>query len=346
MSGPRRSSGLAGPALAAALAVLAGGTPAHPAYACDLCAVYAALEARESSPGLYASLFEQYTDFGTLRLDGDKVANEDGQDLRSSLTQVVVGYQFNRRFGVQANVPLIDRSFRRPEGDAIERGSVSGLGDTTVLAHYRAVERYVGDTTGVWSFLGGVKLPTGDSSRLAEEAAEGGLGEEPEAAGSGAVLVGAHEDHGEPSGIHGHDLALGSGSVDGLVGTSGFFRWRRWLLNVEAQYVLRRPGGHDYRFADDLTWSVAPGYFVVLDEGRSLSLALAFSGEQKGEDRFAGERATDTAVDAVYAGPALAYASGQRLYAQLAFDLPVEQHNSALQIVPDRRLRCGLTWRW
>ena len=299
---------------------------AAPASGCDLCSVYAALEARESSPGLYAALFEQYTDFGTLRLDGDQVANDDRQSLRSSLTQVVVGYQLNRRFGIQANLPLIDRSFRRPEGETIERGSVSGLGDATVLAHYRAVESYVGDTTVVWSFLGGVKLPTGDSARLAEEAAE--------------------DDQGEASGVHGHDLALGSGSVDGLVGTSGFFRWRRWLLNVEAQYALRRHGDHDYRYADDLIWSVAPGYFVFLDEGRSLSLTLAVSGERKGEDRFAGAAAEDTAIRAVYAGPALAYASGQRLYAQLAVDLPVEQHNSALQIVPDWRLCCGLTWRW
>ena len=130
------------------------------------------------------------------------------------------------------------------------------------------------------------------------------------------------------------------------MGTSGFFRWRRWLLNVEAQYALRRTGDLDYRYANDLTWSVAPGYFVFLDEGRSLSITLAVSGEHKGEDRFAGAAAEDTAITAVYAGPALAYASGQRLYAQLAVDLPVEQHNSALQAVPDRRLRCGFTWRW
>jgi hypothetical protein len=346
MSCGRRSSRVAGAAVA--LALSAAAAPA--AFGCDLCAVYAALQARESSPGLYAGLFEQYADFGTLRLDGRKVANDDGQYLRSSISQVVAGYQVSRRWGVQVNLPLIDRSFRRPEGGAIERGSVSGLGDATLLAHYRVLERYVGDTTVAWSVLGGVKLPTGDSARLAEEAAEGDHGAEV-GAESGAAVVAAHgdeghADEGEASGVHGHDLALGSGSLDGLAGSSVFVRWRRWFVDLQAQYALRRTGDYDYRYADDLTWSFAPGYFVLFDERRSLTLALAASGERKGEDRFGGERAADTAITAVYAGPALTYARGQRLYAELAFDLPLDQDNSALQLVPDRRLRAAFTWRW
>lgn len=347
MSGRGRSSLLPQWVRAAlALALLAGVAPAPPAHACDLCAVYAALQARESTPGLYAGLFQQYSDFGTLRLDGRKVANSDGQFLRSSITQAVVGYQVSRRWGVQANLPRIDRSFRRPEGEAMEQGSVAGLGDVTLLGHVRVVERYVGDTTVAWSLLGGVKLPTGDSARLAEEAAEDHHGDEALAAASASAIVAAHEDEGGASGIHGHDLALGSGSIDGLAGTSVFVRWRRWFVDAEAQYALRRAGDFDYRYADDLTWSLAPGYFLLFDERRSLTLALAVSGERKGDDRFAGERADDTAITAVYAGPALAYARGQRLYAELALDLPLEQDNSALQIVPDRRLRAAFTWRW
>jgi hypothetical protein len=317
----------------AAGAALALAVAASPVRACDLCSVYAALQAKESSVGPYASLFEQYSDFATLRLDGHEIANGNDQRLRSSLTQVVVGYQFDRRFGVQANVPLIDRTFRRPEGDGIDRGHLSGLGDVTLLAHYRLTESYVGDLTAVWSVLGGLKLPTGDSDRLGEEAEEG---DEEEAAPAA----------GPPSGIHGHDLAFGTGSVDGLVGTSAFVRWRRAFVDLGGQYALRRQGSHHYRFADDFTWSVAPGWFALLDEGRSLSLALAFTGERKGEDTFAGERADDTAIRAVYAGPALAYAGGQRLYVQAALDLPVSQDNSGLQAVPDRRVRFGVTWRW
>ena len=38
------------------------------------------------------------------------------------------------RFALQVNVPLIYRSFQRPEGFAIDRGTVSGLGDASLLS--------------------------------------------------------------------------------------------------------------------------------------------------------------------------------------------------------------------
>ena len=52
------------------------------------------------------------------------------------------GYSFNSRFALQVNVPLIYRSFQRPEGFAIDRGTESGLGDVSllgklVLFHFR-----------------------------------------------------------------------------------------------------------------------------------------------------------------------------------------------------------------
>src|ERR1700680_222678 len=73
-------------------------------FACDLCAIYRSMEAKSAGPGFNIGLFEQFTHFGTMQQDGQKVDNPAGQSLDSSITQIVVGYQFNDRFGVQLNV--------------------------------------------------------------------------------------------------------------------------------------------------------------------------------------------------------------------------------------------------
>ena len=109
------------------------------ARACDLCGGYTPqLESmpkeKGSLAGFYAAVAEQFTLFGSLQFDDREVANPTGQRLDSSITQFVVGYEINDRFALQFNAPLIYRDFRRPEGFAIDEGSVSGLGDVSLLA--------------------------------------------------------------------------------------------------------------------------------------------------------------------------------------------------------------------
>ena len=83
--------------------------------------------------GAYGAVAEQFTHFGTVQVDGHEVGNPTDQHLDSSITQLVGGYSFNSRFALQVNVPLIYRSFERPEGFAIDRGTESGLGDVSLL---------------------------------------------------------------------------------------------------------------------------------------------------------------------------------------------------------------------
>lgn len=315
-----------------------------PASACDLCSIYAALDARESHPGWYASLFEQYSDFSTLQEDGEEVDNEVDQSLESSITQVIVGYQFGGRWGLQANLPLIDRSFRRPEGEVVERDSESGLGDATLVAHWRVVEKLSDRRITTVTLLAGIKAPTGSSDRIAEEVGEEHAEENAES--SLAVLKHEDHEHGPASGIHGHDLALGSGSVDGVVGASAFTSWSRWYVNAQVQYTLRTEGDFDYRFANEISWSVSPGYFVSFDHGRSFGVGVQVYGEKKGEDELQGQALDDTAIDALYGGPTVSFSQRGRWLAELAVDLPLSQDNSALQIVPDSRPRLGFTWRF
>lgn len=303
------------------------------ATACDLCSVYSPQKHREPRVGLYAGVFEQFTDFETLQDDGAEIFNGAGQFLESSITQLLAGWQVNPRLAVQFSAPVFNRSFRRAEGVEIEEGTESGLGDVAMLASVRVYERESDDVSAWINLLAGVKFPTGNSDRLAEEAAGHHHEEE-------------HEDHSYVNGVHEHDLALGSGSFDGIVGASGLVRRHQLFLAGTIQYAIRSEGDFNYQFANDLRWSAGPGVYVARDQNGSVGLMLTVSGETKGEDKINDQSLDDSAATFVYLGPELVVNWRDRLSVDFAIDLPVYRDNSAVQLVPDVRFRAAATWRF
>jgi hypothetical protein len=295
------------------------------ARACDLCAIYMATEQRESRTGILAGIAEQYSDYETWQRGGQEVPNPAGERMHSFITQLIGGYTFTPRLGLQINVPVIVRKFRRQEMQGVVNGDESGIGDLSVVGSWEAYSEVTENTLTRFTLAGGLKLPSGNSRRLKEELTE----------------MEAVE-----SAIHGHDLALGSGSVDGILGAQLFWSWRRVFVTGAIQYVLRTEGDVEYAFADDLMWSAGPGAFVLLTHDYTVGVQVELSGESKGNDTLSGVKRDDTAITALYLGPDIRFTWGTSLGANLAIDLPVLQHNTALQIVPDVRLRGGLTWRF
>ncbi len=309
-------------------AVLAGGA-ASGIVACDLCAVYCApLAHHVHDAGFHLGVSEQFTHFGSVQEDGHEVPNPYGQRMDSLVSQAFVGYQITDRVGVQLNLPVIHRSFRRIEGAVVESGTVSGLGDVSLLGNFVVLRRDKEEWSMAWQIHGGVKFPTGNTDRLREELEEEPPGSGPESA------------------IHGHDLTLGSGSYDGLVGTEVYARWRRLFLAAAVQYSIRSRGDYDYRFADDLTWSGGPGVHVLFSQDWVVGLQANVSGEHKGKDDLDGELAQDTALTAVYLGPQLTLSWKGKLTAEFGVAWPVLLDNSAFQSVPDYRVLGALNWRF
>ncbi|MEO6970233.1 MAG: hypothetical protein ABI217_05000 [Chthoniobacterales bacterium] len=94
---------------------------------------------------------------------------------------------------------------------------------------------------------------------------------------------------------------------------------------------------HQYHFANDLSWSGGPGYYLLRKPGASVGLQAVISGEHKGVDRFRGQAAEDTGITSVFAGPRVIVSLG-RISAEIAAELPLTINNTALQVVPDYRL--------
>ena len=294
--------------------------------------------------GVYLAVSEQFTHFGSLQLNGHEVANPTNQHEESSITQFVAGYNFTEHLGLQINVPYLYRSFQRPEGFATDRGTEAGLGDISLLGRLVVFRAETGgrrkvvfddksprmvthepDFAASVILLAGVKFPTGDSSRLKEEFKE-------------VEIPGAPR-----SGIHGHDLTLGTGSYDGTFGAQSALRFKRIFFEAEMQFVLRGDGPHQYHFANNITWSAGPGYYFIRQSEVIVGLQGVITGEHKDVDRFQGNKAKDTGITSIFAGPRIV-ASWRRLSAELAADLPVSIRNTALQVVPDYRLRGGISF--
>jgi hypothetical protein len=335
------------------------------APACDLCGCANLTHPWAPHAGIYGGAAEQYTRFETIQIDGHKISNDAGQRLSSSITQVFLGYHFNSRFGMQVNLPLIRRSYRRTAESGIDVGDESGFGDTSMLLNYTPIFRDTDRFTFIAKLTSGIKLPTGDSGRLREETAEGHAHadaamhvEEPahehaEIGGHDEPAIHAEEHAHEEStpdfpanAVHGHDLALGSGSWDPLFGASIYARWQRVFVTADVQYAIRTRGDHQYHFANDLLWNAAPGVYLIDTDNTTLALQCVCSGETKGRDEIRGVEAEDTAITSVFLGPKITATWKNRFSAEVGLDLPVSIDNSSLQIVPDYRVRAAVSFQF
>ena len=173
----------------------------------------------------------------------------------------------------------------------------------------------------------GIKFPTGGTSRLTEEFHE-------------IEVPGAPE-----SGIHGHDLTLGTGSYDGIFGGQASLRWKNFFFDTNLQFMWRGDGAHDYNFANDLSWDAGPGYYFVRNKDLVVGLQFFTSGETKGKDEFQGHPAEDTAMTEEYVGPRVVASYG-RWSAEFKAEIPVILENSSFQVMPDYRLKAGIAIRF
>jgi hypothetical protein len=228
------------------------------------------------------------------------------------------GYNFNDRIGVQFNLPVIYRSY----GYQSQRGTESGIGDVSLVGNVQIYQKITETFTFDWTGLGGVKFPTGNTTQLNPAL--------PDFA----------------PGIGGHDLTLGSGSYDGLLGTGFYAKWKRLFMTGAMQYAVRGEGAFGYQFANDWTWFGGPGVYLLLGGDHTLALQVVVSGESKGQDTVNGVATDDTAVTSVFLGPQISYTWSSRLSAMVGADLPVSIVSSGEQLVPTYRVRAAITWRF
>ena len=346
--------------------------PTSELFACDICGI-----PNQASPtqqlfdtGWTFNLNQQYASLGTGLNDKSVLDNLADQSLTSSTTQISFGYNFSQGIGVQLMVPYLNRSYLRTFQNRLDSGTVSGIGDAVLSARLSPISDFDRDSTLLWNIQLGVKLPTGNPARLGEELDH--LKSESVASSSGAAhnhdhqklanLLHAEHEHEEEhhqdakeittsvpqlpeSLVGGHDLTLGSGSVDGLIGTSLFWSSKSFFLNTGAQFFARTRGAYGYQFGNSFQWNLSPGVFLVRDDDLQLGLQFNLSGEHKNQDNLYGTVIDHTGAAYTFMGPQIFASSGEGLNALAGFDLPVSRQTTGSTLVPDYRFRLQLNWK-
>src|SRR5712692_1914256 len=288
--------------------------------ACELCAISSADSARsESISGLTFTVAEMFVSSHTLQAEGGPFSTVPPFDsflhsayLDSSITHLVPGYNFTRRFGVSLNMPIEYLRFRRAEltltsgiGMVEEQGTVSGLGDVALIGRLSLIQINKMKYSATVNLLAGVKFPTGDTARLQDE-----------------TSLAKTSQHSTLGGIHQHDLTLSSGSYDGVFGLASALRWRRWFLNNQVQYYLRTEG-ELYQFGNQIIVSGGPGGYFLLNEKYTLNLQANAFYESSGRDKILGQTFNQTGMTSWYLGPLLNFTLGKHFSANAGVDVPL-----------------------
>ena len=325
---------------------------AEAALACEFCAVYNADNAaRHSNQGLWFTISEQYIPYRTLQFNGEEVSMDHPAYLDRSITHLVPGYNFSSRFGVSVNIPLTYINFRRtdlrysataPPVLETETGTDFGLGDVSLITRFVVFEQSTMQYSTVITLLGAAKFPTGDSSRIKDEVEQTKIFES-------LLPPGTPHDplsHSIAS-VHQHDLALGSGSYDGIFGLTASGRWHRYFLNGQFQYYLRTEGESGFEYGDEIMISGGPGAFVWLTEDSgTLSLQANAVYDTMAHDEILGRTSELTGQTGWYIGPLLNFTWGQKFSANAGIDIPLHIENNGFQNVANFIFHGGLSWRF
>ncbi len=315
------------------------------ALACDICALHTSTVLDPPRPGFAIYVTEQYTSFNTYKKAEDRSLPVD-EWLQSSIANVVLGYGFVKPFRVELTLPFINREFYRLKDQAIDRGDVSGLGDVTILGRFTAVDRVLNDASLVRvELFAGLELPTGDTGELEEAEKDDELDDGTLASETPSARPRHGGDDG-PTGIHDQDLALGSGSLDAVLGINAFATYRRFFGTTGFQYGVRGNGDHDYRYDNDLSFYFGVGGYLLTHSVMSLGLEARLTGETKGNDKQHGETLTGSNLTALYVGPQIHATYAERARFALGLQLPVLQNVSELQLVPDYRILASVGWQF
>jgi len=305
------------------------------AYACLPCAAYNATELHGfSGRDTSVAISNAYTSFDT---QGRVTRLRSGEVLKSvNVTELSLSHQISKRWSVQAAVPLKNRSFTEFESFRRRENSEFGIGDAVLLANYAPIIKTELDTTLFISFGLGLKLPTGETDSL----------QNTDVFSDSSSRLFHHISGTSSSGLQGRSLSLGSGSFDFTVDSKIFYRKRRAFFYGGFQYTIRTEGDFDYEFADDISWNIGPGYYLYLG-GHDFSLAgrATFSGEDKANDKLAGQTLSGTAITNLYLGPEILATWRGKYTGELALDIPITTTSDALE-EPEARIRASIGYRF
>ena len=258
----------------------------------------------------------------TLKEGTKSVPDPKDQALTTFEEDITFVYGATRDLTLAATLPILERRLRftRPSGER-KTITANGLGDVTLAGAYRFYRRDVERSTTQFSFLGGLKLPTGATTI--------GDSDLPRLTGGTGTRL-------PPS------LQLGSGSVDGIVGLAGFHNMDRLSFYADVQGKLNTEGAQDFRAGHRLFYDLTADY--VLLPGRNMFLILELNGVVTGHAEQAGQTVGDSGGHLLFLSPGIQYLPIPNLILEGSVQIPIYRDLNRQQLAPDWSTVVGLRY--
>ncbi len=314
----------AGLSLLAAAAVSAAPLPA---LACAACGCTVGTEwagaGYSTGTGWRVDLRYDYVDQSQLRLGSNAVDKHsyvpddpDQEIQQGTLTRFYtasVDYSINRNWGVNVQLPYIDREHETIDaaGNAQSTSHLHGIGDVRILGRYQG---FFEDRS--WGVQFGLKLPSGPT--------QGNF--------TAGPVAGQQVDRG---------LQPGSGTTDVLLGVYNFAAIsRNWDRFEQLQFKQALNSDAGFRPATQLTGNVGVRYVANPAIVPQLQLNLRWEGHEIGEN---GDYA-NSGDRAVFISPGLTARLLSQVHAYGFVQLPLYQYYKGLELAPRYSVTAGLSY--
>jgi glutaredoxin len=266
------------------------------------------------------SLQYQYIDFDEFSNRELVKYAEKGEDVHSvdslSATTLNVAYGITDRFMVEIQVPYIRRNnvkeshHEEPE-EVHLHGDAKGIGDLTVLGHYRltAVSSAGFDS----SVLVGLKVPTGRTSDRDDD------GQKFEA-----------------------EFQPGSGSWDPMVGVAITKRLGHLSIDSNVMYTVVTEGTQDTDLGDAFTYNLSASYRAIA-KPLSLDLILELNGIWRDKQKTDGKKDDNSGGSLLLISPGIRLCWKDRFMAYVSVGFPVVDNPNGIQNDTKVRVLSGIS---
>ena len=262
------------------------------------------------------------TEAGTLKEGTTSVGDPRGQNVTTFEEDITVVYGATRDLTLGVTQPFLERRVRF-DGSTGERRTITadGPGDLSLVGAYRFYRRDVERGTTQFSFLGGLKLPSG-----ATDVEDSNL----------SRLTGKPGTRLPPS------LQLGSGSVDGIVGVAGFHNMDRLSFYADVQGKVNTEGAQDLRAGNSVFYDLSADY--VLLPQRNMFVILELNGVSTSRAEQAGRTVRASGGQLLFLSPGLQYLPRPNVILEGSVQVPIYRDLNGRQLAPDWSAVVGLRY--
>lgn len=299
---------------------------------CDSCAATNNLQSAfldDSVARIGAQLSYDYRH--TMLTGSSDTANAADEKVATTLVNLFYSHTLLEDVTLDLYLPFLSRAYTERPNYTYDSGRESGIGDITLVSTFQIFQGKKDRKMVDWRLRAGVKLPTADGSMLNDYPRD-----------FTAPVAGAPVY--PTSAVYPYDRALGSGSVDWIVGSSYVAQYEEIIGLIDAQFIGRTEGDNNFTFGDTVTARVAPGYIFSRAAGNEFSALLEAAYRYDGSADYDGFSVPDSGQSAFLLGPKLMLKLKERFIGSFGVSLPLYQSVEGTQLASDYQILASMMY--